>query len=204
VLNEQDAGADERVVIVPGAGHGPFGDIFDVIAWEIAGSGRQVLRYESWETRKELEAKTLAELHAELDAAVERLRSEGCSTVHVLAKSFGGGIALTHDTDAVDRIHLWAPAVAFGVDPDEATDPAEPVGAGEGILIGVADLDHVDVPVRILVGDEDRGVSIEDCERIAGAVEDGDVTAIPGENHGFNSNRTAIVEHTLGGLAADR
>ncbi|PSQ26418.1 hypothetical protein BRD03_10055 [Halobacteriales archaeon QS_9_68_17] len=61
----------------------------------------------------------------------------------------------------------------------------------------------VDVPVRILVGDEDRGVSVEDCRRIAGAVDDGDVTVIPGENHSFNENRTAVVEQTLRYLSTE-
>ena len=195
-LTVQDEDADEGVVMLPGAGHGPFGNIFDIAAYELAGDGKRVFRVETWEPREELEAKTLAELHEEVDAAVDYLRTNGCSTVDLIAKSFGGGIALTHDLDAVDGLLLWAPAVDVGVDAAAATHPGEAIGESEDLLIGIEGLD-VDVPVRILVGDEDRGVSVEDCRRIADAVDDGDVTVIPGENHSFNENRTAIVEHTL-------
>ncbi|NHN48480.1 alpha/beta hydrolase [Halostella sp. JP-L12] len=182
--------------MLPGAGHGPFGNVFDIVAYELAGAGKRVFRVETWESREELEAKSLDELHAEVDAAVDYLRSNGCSTVDLIAKSFGGGVALSHDLDAVDRLLLWAPAVEVGVDAAAANDPGEEVGESEDVLIGIEDLD-VDVLVRILVGDEDRGVSVDDCRRIADAVGDGDMTVIPGENHSFNENRTAVVEHTL-------
>lgn len=109
-LNAQREDADAGVLILPGMGHGPFGDIFDVLAYELAGTGKRVFRYESWETREDLEAKTIAELHEEVDAAVEYLQSAGCSTVYLVAKSFGGGLALTHVPDAVERVVLWEPA----------------------------------------------------------------------------------------------
>lgn len=201
-LNVQREDADEGVVMVPGAGHGPFGDIFDVVAYELAGAGKRVFRYESWESRDELEAKTLGELHRELEAAVDYLRSEGCSTVHVVAKSFGGGIALTYEGDDIDGLLLWAPAVELTDDPAVVDDLGSEIGESEGLAIGIADLGHVDVPVRILVGDEDRGVSPELCREITDAV-GGEVVTIPGENHSFNENRTAIVEHTLEFLTAE-
>lgn len=188
--------------MVPGAGHGPFGNIFDIAAYELAGDGKRVFRVETWESHEELEAKTLGGLHEEVDAAVDYLRSNGCSTVRVIAKSFGGGIALSHVPDAVDSLLLWAPAVDVGVDAAAANDPEEAIGEGEDLLIGIEEIE-VDVPVRILVGDEDRGVSVDDCQRIADAVDDGDVTVIPGENHSFNENRMAVVEQTLRYLSTE-
>ncbi|WP_049928816.1 alpha/beta hydrolase [Halopiger goleimassiliensis] len=202
-LNVQSEDADEGVVIVPGAGHGPFGNIFDVVAYELAGAGKQVFRYDSWESHDELEEKTLSELHRELEAAVDYLRSNGCSSVAVIAKSFGGGIALTHDGDGIEGLLLWAPAVELTDDPAVVDEPDARIGDSDELAIGIPDLDHVDVPVRILVGDEDRGVSPEDCRRIVDAVGEGEVTTIPGENHGFNANRTAIVDHTLEYLAGE-
>lgn len=202
-LNARDADADTGVVMLPGAGHGPFGDIFDIVAYEIAGTGKHVFRSQTWETREELEAKTLTELHAELDAAIERLQSRGCSTIQVVAKSYGGGIALTYVPDAVERLVLWAPAVDFGVAPDDANDSDEELGESDEFLVGIHDLDHVDVPVRILRGTEDKGISLDHCQRIADAVEDGDVTEIPDEDHSFNRNRPAIVEQTLDYLATE-
>lgn len=199
LLNTPEGEAtDDGVVMISGAGHGPFGDIFDIVAYELAGAGRHVVRVETWESRDELDDKTLSELHAEVDAAVGRLLEEGCSSVSVIAKSFGGGIALTHVPESVERMLLWAPAVEFGAE----NDPDERMGDSDG-MIGVGNVDSVNVPLRILVGDEDRGVSVEDCQEIATAVHDGDVVEIPGENHSFNQNRTAIVEETLAYLAPE-
>ena len=195
---------DAGVVIVPGAGHGPFGNIFDVVSYELAGAGRYVFRVETWTNDEELGEKTLGALQTEVDAAVEQLRSRGCSDISVVAKSFGAGIALSHVPDEVDRLLLWAPAVRAGVDPSDATALDDRLGDADETLIGIADLDHVDVPVRILIGDEDR-IPIEGdaadippstCQSIADAV-GGDVRVIPGENHSFNENRTAIVEESL-------
>jgi len=199
---EGDAESDVGVVMLPGAGHGPFGNVFDIVAYELSKTGRHVFRYESWEDMDELGEKTVGDLRAEVDAAVECLQDEGCSEIHLIAKSFGGGIALTHVPDAVDRMVLWAPAVELvdgehvDHDPDERIDDTEDLP----IAVGTRDLGAIDIPVRLLVGDEDRGVSPEDCERIAAAVEDGDVTVLSGENHSFNENRTAIVEATLDAL----
>lgn len=201
-VNVQGERGDVGVVILPGAGHGPKGDIFDIISYELAGADKMVLRYDSWESRDELEQKTLGKLQEELDAAVDHLESEGASTIYVLAKSFGGGLALSHVPDAVDRILLWAPAVSLGRDSGEATALDEKIGAGDDILINIQNLGHVDVPVRILRGTEDQGVSLESCNRIVEAVKDGELTEIPGEDHSFNKNRTAVVEQTLAYLAA--
>ncbi|WP_135821295.1 alpha/beta hydrolase [Halostella litorea] len=202
---EGDAESDVGVVMIPGAGHGPFGNIFDIVAYELAGTGRHVFRYESWEDTDELEAKAFGDLRAEVNAAVARLRDEGCSEIHLIAKSFGGGIALTHVPDAVDRLVLWAPAVELVEGSVDHADD-ERIGDTEDlpIAVGTADLEAIDVPVRLLVGDEDRGVSPEECERIAGAVGDGNVTVLPGENHSFNENRRAIVAETFDALAVDR
>lgn len=195
---EGDEMTDVGVVMIPGAGHGPFGDIFDITAYELAGTSKSVFRYDSWGTLDELETKTFGDLHREVDAAIERLQSEDCSEIHLIAKSFGSGIAFTHVPDAVGRMVLWAPAVEL-VEGSVEHDPDERIGDTEDvpIKVGTATLETIDVPVRILVGDEDRGVAREDCKRIEAAVGDGDVTVIPGENHSFNENRTAIIERTM-------
>jgi dienelactone hydrolase len=202
-LPESDADTDAGVLMIPGAGHGPYGNIFDIVAYELAGTGKRVFRYESWESHEELDEKTVGELHEEVDAAVERLRSNGCSTIHLIAKSFGGGIALTHVPDAVDSAVLWAPAVELSDESAVERDPDEKLGDSDGLVfeVGTRDLEAIDLSVRILVGDEDEGVPVDQCQRIADAVEDGDVTVIPGENHSFNENRTAIVDKTLEHLA---
>lgn len=204
-LNAQREGADTGVLILPGMGHGPFGDIFDIIAYELAGTGKQVFRYEGWETREDLEAKTISELHEEVDAAAEYLQSEGCSTVYLVAKSFGGGLALTHVPDAVERVVLWEPAtIEVGDDPNVEDAADEPFGDVEEFVVSPEHLGRIDVPVRILSGDGERSVDREHAERIADAVQDGAVTTVRGEDHSFNRNRTATVGHTLAYLSDGR
>lgn len=195
-LNVPATAPERGVLLLGGAGHGPFGDIFDVVSYELAGDGRLVYRYESWDSLEELEGKTLGELQAEVGAAVAVLEERGCESITVIAKSFGGGIALSHVPDAVDRLVLWAPAVDVGVAAVEATDADERIGDGEGLLIGLPLLAHVTVPVRILRGTADEGVTREDCFDVLDRVEDGALTEIPGETHSFNECRPAIVDET--------
>ena len=87
---------DRGILLVPGAGHGPFGDVFLRFARAAAGEGYAVARFETWLSPDDIDAKTDAEFRAELQAGVDFLRSRGCSTVTVVAKSFGGRLALEH------------------------------------------------------------------------------------------------------------
>jgi hypothetical protein len=110
--------ADRCVVVLPGAGHGPFGDIFDIAMYELASAGVASFRFESWTSRDELDAKTLADLHDGFDAALAFVRDRGYDDVAVLANSFRGRIALTHDLADVDRVLGWGPAVLLDDDAD--------------------------------------------------------------------------------------
>jgi hypothetical protein len=112
-LNAPEGSTDSGVLVLPGGGHGPFGDVFDRVATTAGDAGHAVARFETWTGPDDLDAKTDADLAAEIDAGVDFLRSEGCSTITVVAKSFGGRLALEHAPD-VDRMVLWAPAVFFG------------------------------------------------------------------------------------------
>lgn len=195
-LNVPADPTDHGVLLVPGAGHGPFGDVFDVVAHHLAGDGHHVYRYDSWTDHDELEAKTLSTLQAELEAGLAVLAEEGCASVSVVAKSFGGGIALSAVPDAVDRIVCWAPAVEVGVDEAGRTMAEDRLGDGESLLIALGDLDHVDVPVRVLRGTADRGVDREAVAAILDRLADGATTELPGENHSFNQRRPAVVAQT--------
>lgn len=182
-LNAPDATCESGVLVVPGAGHGPFGDVFDRFAEAAADAGHCVARFEMWESRDSLDAKTDEEFAAEIDAGVEFLRSEGCSTVTVLGKSFGGRLALEHVPDAADRMVLWAPAIVFG-------------GHEERPSIDASALADVELPVRILHGDEDQ-IPIENSAAIAEHLPDGELVELPGEDHSFRNDEERVVEETL-------
>ena len=183
-VNAPDEPADRGVLVVPGAGHGPFGDVFDRVAEAAAEQGRTVARFETWESHEELRRKTDADFEAELEEGVEFLRERGCTSVAMIAKSFGGRLALTHLPGQVDQLVLWAPAVAFGESEERPSITADA-------------LSDVEVPVRILQGDEDDVVSVENAAAIAEHLPDGELVELPGENHSFRNDEERVLEMTL-------
>ena len=182
-VNAPDEPTDRGVLVVPGAGHGPFGDVFDRVAEAAAEQGRTVARFETWESHEELRRKTDAEFEVELEEGVEFLRDRGCTSVAMVAKSFGGRLALTHLPGRVDRLVLWAPAVAFGESGDRPSITADA-------------LSDVEVPVRILQGDKDDVVSVENAAAIAEHLPDGELIELPGEDHSFENHEPQIIEAT--------
>jgi pimeloyl-ACP methyl ester carboxylesterase len=194
--------ADTCVVVVPGAGHGPFGNIFDIAMYELANAGVASFRYESWTSGEELDAKTLAELQRELAAAVEFALDRGYDQVSLLVKSFGGRVAFTALPEDVERVLGWAPAVVFADESglDEQRDV--PLGDLEdGLDVAPADVAGVDVPVTLLYGDEDYYYP-EHAEALADALPDAELRVLPGENHSFNEGRRTVVAETVAALAA--
>ena len=182
-LNVPEGSTDSGVLVLPGGGHGPFGDVFDRVATPAADAGHAVARFETWTGPDDLDAKTDADLAAEIDAGVDFLRSEGCSTITVVAKSFGGRLALEHAPD-VDRMVLWAPAVFFGEREDRPS-------------IDAAALSGIDAPVRILQGDEDDLVSVDNAQALAEHLPGGEVVELPGEDHSMLTDEGRVVEATL-------
>lgn len=189
-LNTAEGASDRGVLIVPGAGHGPFGDVFLRFSRAAAEEGHHVARFETWMSPAELEGKTDEEFRAELAAGVDFLRSRGCSTVSVVAKSLGGRVALKHLPEGVDRLVLWAPAVlaadAENV-PDEAREYLPSVTPSEF---------GVDVPTGILQGDDDN-ISVDSAERIAEGLSQGEVVVLPDEDHSFLRDHERVIEETL-------
>lgn len=187
------------IVVMPGAGHGPWGGIFDLLADEAAAEGIHVFRFEGW-TPNGVWEKTLDDLHAELDAAVERLQSEGCTDLAVVGKSFGGGVSLTYVPDAVDRLVLWAPAsFHFGTESHIGGVTAVPIGKLDSRQIGPSTLDALDAAVRIIHGSEDAVVSVENSRRIVDAMADADLVVREGEDHSFRGEdrERDVVAETL-------
>lgn len=183
-LNVPDESTEQGILLVPGAGHGPFGDIFLRFARTAADEGYAVARFETWPFPSDLDAKTDEDFAADLEAGVEFLQSRGYSTITVVAKSFGGRLALEHLPDAADRLVLWAPAVGFG---DHEELPS----------ITAEELAGIEIPVRILQGDEDRGLSVENAEQIAEHLTQGEVVELPGEDHSFLRDHERAIQETM-------
>jgi dienelactone hydrolase len=194
--------AETCVVVLPGAGHGPFGNIFDITMYELASAGVASFRYESWTSGEELDAKTLAELQAEAHAAVDLAHDRGYDRVPMLVKSFGGRIAFTDLPDRVDRVLGWAPAIAFADESNLDAVSDRPLGEFDELAVAPSDVADVDVPVRLLYGDDDHFYP-EHAEALVDALPDAERRVIEGENHSFNEQRRTVVAETLDYLASD-
>ncbi|PSQ39241.1 alpha/beta hydrolase [Halobacteriales archaeon SW_5_70_135] len=193
-VNEPDEPTGRGVLVVPGTGHGPFGDVFLRFARRAADEGYTVARFETWLGPDDLKAKDDDDFRADLEAGVEFLRERGPSTVAVVAKSFGGRLALEHPQD-VERMVLWAPAVVPG-DIDTPEDLR-----GTVLSIDPADLSAIDVPVRVLHGEEDA-LPLDSPRRLAEHLPRGELVALPDEDHSFLRNHERTVEETVDFLPA--
>ena len=189
-LNTPEESSDRGVLVVPGAGHGPFGDVFLRFSRAAAEEGHHVARFETWMSPSELENKTDEDFRAELEAGVDFLRSRGCSTITVVGKSLGGRVALEHLPESVDRLVLWAPAVlaedAENV-PEEAWEHLPSVTPGEF---------DVEIPTRILQGDDDN-IPVDSAERIAEGLPQGELVVLPDEDHSFLRDHERVIEETV-------
>jgi pimeloyl-ACP methyl ester carboxylesterase len=191
----EDGDAETCVVVLPGAGHGPFGDVFDVTAYELANAGVASFRFETWTSDEELDEKTLAELRAELDAAVAFVHDRGYDRLALLAKSFGGRVALTDLPDAFERVLGWAPAVQFAAESNVdavADDPLDDVD----VNVAPGDVADVDAPVKLLYGDDDYFYP-EHARALADALPNAELRIVEDENHSMNENRPAVIRETL-------
>ncbi|NHN41558.1 alpha/beta hydrolase [Halorubellus sp. JP-L1] len=201
LVTPPEGDAESCVVVLPGAGHGPFGDIFDIATYELASAGVASFRFETWTNSDELDEKSLADLHAEMDDAVAFVRERGYDDLSMLVKSFGGRIAFTKLPGDVDRVLGWAPAVVFADDSrlDEQYDV--PLGDLEdGLAITRGDVAAADAEVRLLYGDDDHFYP-EPAESLADALPDAELRVLEDENHSFNEHRRTVVAETLDYLA---
>jgi len=183
-LNEPDEPTESGVLVLPGMSHGPFGDVFDRFGTAAAERGHRVARFETWTDRDDVAEKSGSEHEREIQAGVEFLRDRECETVTIVAKSFGGRLALEHLANGVDRLVLWAPAILFGEHEDAPSVTAR-------------ELSTVMIPVRILQGDEDEVVSVENARSIAEHLPNGELVELPGEDHSFRTDEDRIVDETL-------
>ncbi|QLH84579.1 alpha/beta hydrolase [Halosimplex pelagicum] len=184
-VNEPDEPTGAGVLVLPGLNHGPFGDVFDQFAAAAADESHRVARFETWSGPDDLDGKSEAEMERELGAGVAFLRDRDCDPVAVVAKSFGGRLALTHlPTERVDRLVLWAPAVFAGEHEDRPSITADELAA-------------VDVPTRVLQGDDDEGLPVENARTLADHLPAGEAVALPGEDHSFQRERERTVAETL-------
>ncbi len=209
-LTLPEADGDAAAVLLPGANHGPYGDVFDRLAEELTAAGVALLRFESWgddEALPDLADKDPEDVLAEFDAAAALLHDRGYDDVGAVAKSFGGAMALRHCPAPVEELVLWAPA-AFLADGDAAESVELPEAAPDDAELStveasqLADHDH---PVTIVQGDEDF-YTVEGARELAAELPDATVEVLAGGDHSFvgGEPERETVETTVALLSTDR
>lgn len=209
-LTLPEDGGDVGAVLLPGANHGPYGDVFDRLAEKLAAEGITLLRFESWgedESLPNLDERAVEDVGADFAAAAAFLVDRGYDRVGAVAKSFGGSVALRHCPDVVEELVLWAPADFLeGGETIENYDRPEGVPDDAALpTVAASALGDHDHPVTILQGDEDN-FPVENARELAAHLPSATAEVIEGADHSFvgGDPETETVETTVELLAGDR
>lgn len=146
-----------------------------------------VIREDFWIDKENLKSLTCEDIFAKLDTKISELKKH-YDEVYLIAKSFGGGLALLNPLD-VNRQVLLAPAIGLG---------------GSNYLeikeIPLCDLNKFDlhpkkptVPTLVIQGDEDKIISLEHTKKLVKKI-GAKLEIILGEEHGFDKSHEQVLE----------
>ncbi|MDY6788889.1 MAG: dienelactone hydrolase family protein [Candidatus Nanohaloarchaea archaeon] len=192
----------KAILFMPGISSGPWGSMFDELAEKATKNGYLFLRFESWTNAEDLQKKTLGDIHREMDAAIEKIKEDGCTEINIVGKSFGGGVSLSYIPDSVKKLVLWAPAVGVKnksninywintalKNAEELTD----------IAVGHDYLKSLDLPIKIIHGTNDTIISLKNSEEIIQYLQKGTLSRIEGAEHSYNEeeHKMQVIKETL-------
>lgn len=177
------------LVIIPGISSGPFGSPFDEVVDELFSRCR-VVRIDAWEGAGDLEEMSLKDLHEIIGEARELLKSNGCESIDVLGKSFGGMLALTYpDNMSFEKMVLWAPAVGIGENNVSKwrSSLLEHASTATDVSIDRKYLEDLDFHTLIVHGTEDEVVDASNSRKICEALPECELKLIEDADHSFSS-----------------
>ncbi|WP_135830661.1 alpha/beta hydrolase [Halorussus halobius] len=202
-LNVPDDPTGAGVICLPGAEHGPYGDVFDRVARAASERGLYFLRYESWADMGDIQQKTLGRLHREIDAAFDLLASRDCTETSLVGKSAGGGIVLTYAPGRANRLVVWAPAIRLAAESNVDAILEQRLADTDGAQVGPDRLETIDVPVCILQGEDDEGF-LENSRELVDDLPNAELVEIEGLDHSFTGSPfdRIVVDETIARLTA--
>ena len=196
---EKDPKSGRGLIIIPGISSGPFGSLFDEVVSQVS-KDYGIVRINAWNGADDLEKMTLKDLHDLIDEACESLESDGCESISVLGKSFGGQLALTYpENNKFEKMVLWAPAIGFvevNVEKWRST-LLEHAQTATDISVDKAYLEKIDSEVKIIHGTEDEVINVENSKRIFEALPRCEFEEIEDAGHSFDSFGKGVVELTV-------
>ncbi|MFO7793811.1 MAG: alpha/beta hydrolase [Candidatus Nanohaloarchaea archaeon] len=195
---EKNPESSRGLIIIPGISSGPFGSPFDEVVEEVS-DDYSIVRINGWEDTEDLEKMTLKDLHDLIDEGCELLSSNGCESISILSKSFGGQLALTYPVNNIfEKMVLWAPAIGIGENNVEKwrSTQLEHAQTATDISVDKAYLEKINSEVRIIHGTEDQVVDIENSTKICEALPKCEFSEIEDTDHSFKQKHYWIKVRT--------
>lgn len=191
VLDIPEEKSKKAILFIPGVSGKALGDEYNELAEIFIKKDYAFLRFQSWEDGgKGINKKTINSIHKELDLVIKYLKSLGVNNIYVIAKSFGGGMILTYKNPLIKKMVLWAPAI--DIDKKENISGIQNKSLGEikkclDIKLDKNYLKDLNIPIRIIQGDKDKVVSIENSKKIINALNDAELIVIKRLAHSYEN-----------------
>ena len=142
----------------------------------------------AWSDSSDLQSKTLAHIFENIHATVAAI--EPNRDVHVIAKSFGGGLLLLRGIPRILKMVLWAPvAHVSDVNCYESIKDTllKDIPSMSSITTNTLTLQEIQAPTLILRGTQDSTVSLERLQSIVQILPHGELEEIPMMGHSPHS-----------------
>jgi pimeloyl-ACP methyl ester carboxylesterase len=185
-------GASSIALFVPGASGGAFTARFDPLVHALNSRGVGVARLSLYNSPEERDQRSMANMHADIHAALGHLTERGFATIFAIGKSFGGALLLTYPGDVFAGRVLWAPALGTAASqPNVATFSTMPMGSLPSLLEVTVDRDffaHLAgsaAPTLIVQGTADTIVEPANSETLVWMLPQARMVTIDGADHSF-------------------
>ena len=178
------------VILIPGVSGKVFTDKYKEFVDTCTDNGLSVARMQSWESTDDLQKKSLADLHKDLDTAVAYLRELGYETIYAVGKSLGGGILLTRNHPDIKKLVLWAPAIsASKSEGNLAKMKDKKLGDIQSLVdikMGKTFLSGEFANILIIHGTDDTHIPIANSKRIVSLLNSAELYPIDKMDHSYD------------------
>lgn len=148
------------------------------------------MRVKAWDDADDLEEMNISELHELINESIRLLEENGCESIGLVGKSFGGQLALTSRSE-VDFIVLWAPAIGIGKDNVEKWRSTwlKHARTATDISVDKEFLESLYVRTKIIHGAGDKVVDVKNSRKICEALPKCEFSVIEDAGHSFEGKQ---------------
>lgn len=94
------------VLLLPGRSGGPFSERYDVLVNKVLEVGLSIMRVQIWESPEHLDTMTIQDIYEGVDKAITYAQQQDYLKVYGIGKSLGGGILLSRNHSAIEKLAL--------------------------------------------------------------------------------------------------